>query len=569
MTDATPSPAAPSDVAPAPSGVDGRPTSTSTVSTPPADASAARRATRRFVAAGVLVALLVRTVDAMESSFWLDEMHTVAHGLRPDLDAVADSVARDFHAPLFYMAVHGASRFLGGWDDVRRYRALTVPAGVLILLPVALLARRGRGRRAVELAVWLCALMPFLVYFSMELRPYAWVMLASAALAWAAFDDRGPAFLRATTFFAATALGTLSWYAFPVALIAVGVARLLGDVVERGAARETPDRRPWRPLPLWGLVVLGLLGGATLLPWISTRAEWVFTSPGELAPDAADGADATSKWFDVGPHLQKEALQQFPKLVAPRLDSLGSPWTETSKVGLALLGAAVALGSAWWLYRRFVADPRPLDPALRAVVIYAVAALAVMTALQIRQWGRFALRYNAVMAWALPLLLAEALAATSGRVGRWVRGTALVGVGLLATGEIFGAPREDTEGAVTVALETAQRLAVDDPSKPPLLTAILWQPHLYEMVLPFRCYAPHADFRSPERVPRKGDPDFDRPLVVITQRDSTLQGPNRSAPEEPRAVAIVEGRKVVWRHTLAGGVKVQVFTPAEPASQER
>jgi hypothetical protein len=50
---------------------------------------------------------------------------------------------------------------------------------------------------------------------------------------------------------------------------------------------------------------------------------------------------------------------------------------------------------------------------------------------------------------------------------------------------------------------------------PPIYTALLSQPDNFEHRLPYLAYAPDVDAREPDQVPFPGDPDFQRPLIVL------------------------------------------------------
>ena len=73
----------------------------------------------RWILLAVAVGLALRIWEAVESSLWLDELHTLAHAAQPTLGQVAANVAREFHTPLFFGAVH----LFGDWEEGAWLRA--------------------------------------------------------------------------------------------------------------------------------------------------------------------------------------------------------------------------------------------------------------------------------------------------------------------------------------------------------------------------------------------------------------------------------------------------------------
>src|SRR6185503_6559724 len=77
-----------------------------------------RRAALGMRRAGVLAAAALalgmglRIWGAFSSGLWLDELHTLAHASPPDVAGVLEHTHWDFHAPLFFVAVHALKPFL-------------------------------------------------------------------------------------------------------------------------------------------------------------------------------------------------------------------------------------------------------------------------------------------------------------------------------------------------------------------------------------------------------------------------------------------------------------------------
>ncbi|MEO6708579.1 MAG: hypothetical protein ABI054_12420, partial [Planctomycetota bacterium] len=75
-------------------------------SEPRASAPGAPGSIARPLAWIALVALVLRVIEAFESSLWLDELHTLSHASQPTLSAVIEHVQAEFHTPLFFAFVH-------------------------------------------------------------------------------------------------------------------------------------------------------------------------------------------------------------------------------------------------------------------------------------------------------------------------------------------------------------------------------------------------------------------------------------------------------------------------------
>jgi hypothetical protein len=516
-----------------------------------------------WCALAVIFGVFLRVVGAHERSYWVDELHSIGHGLRPTVDAAADSVQRDFHAPLFFFTVQEFFAHRLG-DGPHAPRALTILANLLALVPIGLLAARIGGRRCGLLAIGVAALLPFQIHYAIELRPYASVMTCAALAGWAAFDDRSPMIARLLVFAAATALGVLTQFLMIVAVASIGIARVFLWVANRRRPTPPPDAAGRRLLPLWTLIVAGALGGAALRPWIETRMTWIAEEgAAELAPD-----DGPSSLVDtLTPAMLKATAQKPLQVLIPRIGALGTPFTETVVAAGAFGAAIVALAAIAVLIRlarrRASDDGAPTDGARLAIAlgVLAFAAWASLSWAQVYSWKRVVLRYDVVWAWVAPILLACVVAAAPGRFGAVLRRLLLVAVAFLGVGETFGAPFEELRPAVRVALETGARLDVDDPSRPPLFTSLLWQPRFFDPVLPFRVYAPDAAFRAPDLLPRPGDPEFSRPVVAVVHRYERIDDPKADFGDDATVAGLRRGRKAVRSYRIDDRVRVVVFAP--------
>jgi hypothetical protein len=535
--------------------------------------TASSRPSRISVAAFVILCgVALRVIDSVESSFWLDELHTASHASRPSFEKVADAVQRDFHAPLFYFAVHALRQILPEGLHPHGWRALNVAYGLLILIPVGLLAGRLGGRRAAWTAAAAAAVIPFQIHYSTEFRPYALLMLAAATAGYAAFDDRGPAWFRFVLFFAATAIGVLTQFLMGLVVVTIGAGRVVAALVGR---RRAPDAgaAPWRPLPLPALVLAGALGGAALVPWVVNRMPWLLESGGsELVAPEGPTAQATPN--PLSEKSLREIAQQPIRLAAPSLEALGPTWAVPAKAGLVLFAASIALGfTIAALRRRRPPEPDAAAPPGRLPILVGLsttflATLLVLAWIQIFAWKRFVLRYDVLEAWIVPILAALPVAAAGGRLGAACRGVFFAAVLALGTAQAFGDDFEPLEESVVAAREAGALVALADPGAPPLYSSLLWQPRYFSSVLLYRIYAPDLSFCKPELLPRPGDPDFARPVVVVAQQHRGLDDPRRWSVDDPIVGGLLRGRKAVRRVDLNYRVTVWVFAPA-PATESR
>ena len=120
-------------------------------------------------------ALRIWRLDAQ--SLWNDEGTSVQLALR-DLPTITRDAAHDIHPPLYYYLLHFWTLLFG--SSVWVVRSLSASLGVLTVGLTHALARPC-GKRSALLAALLCAVSPFMVYYSQETRMY--ILLACLAVA--------------------------------------------------------------------------------------------------------------------------------------------------------------------------------------------------------------------------------------------------------------------------------------------------------------------------------------------------------------------------------------------------
>jgi len=210
--------------------------------------------TRRTAALALLALLLaafaLRWHEASSrESVWRDELQDL-YLVAADTP-VRTRLRHEGHPPLHYLlegAVHGERAL-----DTDRRRTLPLVFGTLSVLLVALLAGAAFGRRAAVLAGGLATAMPFLVYYSAEIRSYALYGLLAVvqALAFVRFLQRRT-FGRAALWGALAAAAALTHYYAFYLVLGGGLFALLRDLSRRN---------------LFCLVAAGTAFVAVFAPW--------------------------------------------------------------------------------------------------------------------------------------------------------------------------------------------------------------------------------------------------------------------------------------------------------------
>lgn len=476
----------------------------------------------RWVALAVAVAIVLRAWEALESSLWLDELHTLSHASLPTLGAVIEHVrAEVVHQPLFFGVVH----CFGGWEEGAALRFLPALSSLLLFLPVIAFARAaGLGTRGVALAAWLVACLPYQVHYATELRPYAWLAVFSAGAMWGAFSESGSRLGRLALFAACVAAGVLTHRIMEVVVVSIGMARL---VVR---SREM--------VPLLWLVGAGAVAVAPEVPWLLAYAQKATSDRIEYHADAGG--------FVLRRALVFEALALPSRLFAPFLGALGGGWALLAKAGAAVFFLVVGGGLVGAWRRR--ASAAPLAAPVRALGWGTLACFTLVFALSFYRWDRLPLQYFAPVAWALPVgvaLLAE----------RWpersrAQFAGLVALSALALGiaQAGGRNMEDMRGAVAVARELGS--ARGDA----LYTGLMVQPSLFAHTLAYDAYGRDLPRVEPSAAPRLGEPGFERPLVVLRR--------GRIPLTDERWVRLLEGRTIAAERRIDDYIGIFVLAPA-------
>jgi hypothetical protein len=238
--------------------------------------------------------------------------------------------------------------------------------------------------------------------------------------------------------------------------------------------------------------------------------------------------------YHVSARLVNELLALPARIVTPYLRELGGAWGMLALVSFAVfaLAAVTSVVSAW--RRRASAAP---SSALRGLALFALAQFLVTTAFAVYAWDRVPLQYYTPMAWTIPVLLAWCLEQTAHR--RWLAPTLGVASLALAVAFVGGKSREDMRGGIA-AVRVLALAARTETALEPITTAVLAQPPQFSSLLPYRAYAADLSPLEPGRVPREGEAEFERPVIVLCRNVGLKHAAQRPITENRRLVSELE-----------------------------
>lgn len=260
----------------------------------------------------VTLGLALRLYGLTAESLWFDEAYAVWSSA---MDIVSLRVLWEWKIEfaLFYVLQHFWMRLFGqGELAVRGFAAL---AGTLTIIPMYALGKSLFGQRVGALSAFLLAVNPYHVWYSQEVRSYAWIMLFATAslLAFWRLVNGGRWF-----WWAAHALLTglafhLHYYIVWVVLVQnlyflIGLWRAHGHIFKRGARREL---RWWI---LDQLVVLAFAAPALgiFLTYMFGRNQWSWLEASYRPPRLAELVNLlvayTTGTIFVGPALVRRLV---------------------------------------------------------------------------------------------------------------------------------------------------------------------------------------------------------------------------------------------------------------------
>jgi len=348
---------------------------------------------------------------AVNRSLWLDEALLVSNFLDRSWAGLLEPFHRGQTAPLGFLAlVKGMAEVLGRSELVLRLPSLLAGLATLVILPRV--ARRYTTGRALPFAVSIVALSPFLVYYSSEIKQYAFDALLSLLVLWLAHDlARRPRDGRVAAAFLLTgAVGV--WFSQPVVFMLAGA----GIVLSIRALRRG-DRAAL-------LALIGLGAG-----WLASFAGAYLVSRHQLEDPAYMQSFWHAGFLPLAPRDARE-WAWLPRMMARAfrepMGIMGKDDSLLSKAAAAGAIAAFAAGCAWmWRHRR-----------LRLALLLAPAGAALAaSAARAYPFGSEYLSGGRVLVFLIPSLafvMAEGIAA----LPRMVRGSggkaAMVAAAVLA-----------------------------------------------------------------------------------------------------------------------------------------
>ncbi|HET7460570.1 MAG TPA: glycosyltransferase family 39 protein [Longimicrobium sp.] len=381
-----------------------------TTRAPAADAAAASDAPGAGAAGGRLRLLLVLSLVAgvvlrllqyaVNRSLWLDEGLLVSNFLDGPWSRLLEPFHRGQTAPLGFLAlVKGAAALFGRWELVLRLPALLAGLATLALLPRV--ARRYTTRGAYPFAVAIVALAPFLVYYSSEVKQYAFDALLALLVLWLAHDlARRPHDRRLAAIFAlAGAVGV--WFSQPMVFMLAGAGAVLG-----ARALRRRDRAALATLAL------------PAVAWVASFAVTYLLSRRQLEDPVYMREFWRDGFLPLVPRSGRDWLwlpRMFARMFREPMGIMGQDDSILSRA-CAIAALAVFLAGAAWMWRH-----RRLRLAL---LLAPVGAVLCASALQVYPFGSEYLAGGRVLIFLVPSLafvLAEGIAALPRLAGPGLR----------------------------------------------------------------------------------------------------------------------------------------------------
>lgn len=393
----------------------------------------------RWLTGVLLLALGLRLFRIGHQSLWIDELISLQLATYAQGAEFWRGLLTDIHGPFNSVLLHLWAR--GGPGETWLRLLYVIPA--IATIPLAWrLGAELFDERTGRAGAFLVAVSPFHVWYSQEVRSYAWVMLwmTAALLAFVRlWDGRG---------------GSREWIALAILVPLALLTNFSAAFLAVGLTAAVALRRPFRaPLARrWALVLA--FSGLVFLPWF---IDWYGRmGAGRLFVDAPSPMgvplreDAGFSWTEV-PYVAWSFAYGYslgPSLRSLHLDR--SPGALMPYLPLGILGgAAIAVPMA----AGFRAARERTRLALLACLVLVPLALAVLLAA--RGVKTFHPRYLVVF---FPLVLVLAAAGWT-RGGRVVRGAGIAALLLmaLALGNSWFDPayaKEDNRSAAALVRES-------------------------------------------------------------------------------------------------------------------
>ena len=384
----------------------------------------------RWLLLGCLLGLLLRVGFFLpERALWLDEALTALNLAEREASGLLEPLDGDQAAPPAFLLASKLSGEAGqGSAHALRFPALL--ASLLALLAFAAWARASLPGPAAAAAVWLFALMPGLIQFGAELKPYAFDALSCVLIL--ALAQRVMERPNVGRIGALAALGLLvPWFSFASVFVLAGVGPALAWSLVR-------EQKLSLALPL-GVAAAWL--SSFLLLWQLAAAD--------SASNEAFAHYWQNAFLPLPPTEARDlgllARAPFDLLLAPFQTRYAHPSGDFAPYLAALLALLVGLGLRALWRERSAQLGMLLGPLLAAALASALGFYPFI--------GRFLLVFAPLVAWGAARGWIELRQGSRGTAGL------LLGLSLLATAPLFLRP--------TPAVQTRQALlALQDHIQP-------------------------------------------------------------------------------------------------------
>jgi len=209
-----------------------------------------------LVVAILLVAAVLRLFQLGRSSLWYDEVVTMRLARTESPAALVRLLGQidATRAPLHPLLLQGWVALFGPFDYPAR--VFSVLCGIVTVALVYWIGLRVYDVTTGLWASWLCALSPLLVYYSREVRMYAWLVTVTC-LSWGVVFSHGRT----------PGLGKLALYG--LCLIALAYSHPLGLLMVGTLGLATCLYRPSFQFSWRGWLLTHFAAGLAILPWAS------------------------------------------------------------------------------------------------------------------------------------------------------------------------------------------------------------------------------------------------------------------------------------------------------------
>ncbi len=206
------------------------------------------------------VAVFLRVCNLGTFSLWLDEVFTMRVASKPLIETLSRCAEDTENVPVYAVVANLGLKI--GLDDPW-IRLLPIAAGLASIVLLALWTRRYFSPTAAWLVAAFCALSPFHIRYSQELRAYPYLLLMCTATLVLADRLRSHPDWKSTSALAATvALGFYTNLTYALVLVPVAGMMLATPSPDRGGKAISPNSIRTR------FVTAVFFGALAFLPWI-------------------------------------------------------------------------------------------------------------------------------------------------------------------------------------------------------------------------------------------------------------------------------------------------------------